>query len=200
MQAAMNAYRIFQSNIPKDGGKFWASFELDVTFPFGAHDRGDAAMIAYGATHFLLASGDKKKAEEINKRIGKITTLDAIAASMKQIVQTADSLRFSGSGHSPVSFEHKVLGATFNPANKGKVVPEALDGNSAVYVVRVDDVTATIVENADVAAQQKNLESQGRMKILMSNQYSQFGYGQQYDPAAVLRKAATIKDNRNRFY
>jgi len=143
---------------------------------------------------------NKKKAEEINKRIGKITTLDAIAALMKQIVQTADSLRFSGSGHSPVSFEHKVLGATFNPANKGKVVPEALDGNSAVYVVRVDDVTATIVENADVAAQQKNLESQGRMKILMSNQYSQFGYGQQYDPAAVLRKAATIKDNRNRFY
>jgi peptidyl-prolyl cis-trans isomerase D len=143
---------------------------------------------------------NKKKAEEINKKIGKITTLDAIAASMKQTVQTADSLRFSGSGHSPVSFEHKVLGATFNPANKGKVVPEALDGNSAVYVVRVDDVTATIVENADVAAQQKNLESQGRMKILMSNQYSQFGYGQQYDPAAVLRKAATIKDNRNRFY
>jgi hypothetical protein len=65
MQAAMNAYRIFQSNIPKDGGKIWASFELDVTFPFGAHDRGDAAMIAYGATHFLLASGDRKKAEEI---------------------------------------------------------------------------------------------------------------------------------------
>ena len=119
---------------------------------------------------------------------------------MKQTVQSADSLRFSGSGRSPVSFEHKVLGAAFNPANKGKVVPEALDGNSAVYVVRVDDVSATIVENADVAAQQKNLESQGRMRILMSNQYSQYGYGQQYDPAAVLRKAATIKDNRNKFY
>ncbi|HKG05558.1 MAG TPA: hypothetical protein VKB19_03830 [Pedobacter sp.] len=65
VQAAMNTYRIFQDNIPKDGGKIWASFELDVTFPFGAHDRGDAAMIAYGATHFLLASGDRKKAEEI---------------------------------------------------------------------------------------------------------------------------------------
>jgi hypothetical protein len=65
MQAAMNAYRIFQSNIPKDGGKIWASFELDVTFSFGEYDRGDAAMIAYGATHFLLASGDRKKAEEI---------------------------------------------------------------------------------------------------------------------------------------
>jgi peptidyl-prolyl cis-trans isomerase D len=142
---------------------------------------------------------NKKKAEEIKKRIGKVTTLDAVAASMKQTVQSADSLRFSGSGRSPVSFEHKVLGATFDPANKGKVVAEPLDGNSAVYVVRVDDVTSTIVENADVAAQQKNLESQGRMRILMGNQYSQFGYGQ-YDPAAVLKKAATIKDNRNKFY
>ena len=65
MQAAMNAYRIFKQNMPKDGGKISASFELDVTFPFGEHDRGDAAMIAYGATHFLLASGDKKKAQEI---------------------------------------------------------------------------------------------------------------------------------------
>jgi hypothetical protein len=65
MQAAMNTYRIFQQNIPKDGSKLPASFELDVTFPFGENDRGDAAMIAYGATHYLLASGDKSKAKEI---------------------------------------------------------------------------------------------------------------------------------------
>jgi hypothetical protein len=38
------------------------------------------------------------------------------------------------------------------------------------------------------------------MSILMSNQYAQYGYGQQYDPAAVLRKAASIKDYRNKFY
>lgn len=141
---------------------------------------------------------NKKKAEVIKKQIGKVTTLDAVASSMKQTVQTADSVRFSGSG--PLGFEHKVLGAAFNPANKGKVVPEAIDGNAGVYVERVDDVAATIVEGADITAQKKNLESQGRMKILMSSQYSQFGYGQQYDPAAVLRKAATIKDYRNKFY
>ena len=143
---------------------------------------------------------NKKKAEEIKKQIGKVTTLDAVASSMKQTVQTADSLRFSGSGRSPVSFENKVVGAAFNADNKSKVVPEAIDGNSAVYVVKVDEVTSTIVEGADVVAQKKNLESQGRMRILMGNQYSQFGYGQQYDPAAVLRKAATIKDYRNKFY
>jgi len=65
MQAAMNTYRIFKQNIPEDGSKMPASFELDVTFPFGEYDRGDAAMIAYGATHFLLASGDKNKTREI---------------------------------------------------------------------------------------------------------------------------------------
>jgi hypothetical protein len=64
-QAALNAYRIFQRNLPTDGGKIWASFEMDVTFPFGERDRGDAAMIAFGATHFLLASGDQQKSEEL---------------------------------------------------------------------------------------------------------------------------------------
>ncbi|WP_233635901.1 hypothetical protein [Hymenobacter setariae] len=63
--AAMNAYRIFQRNLPKDGGKSWASFEMDVTFPFGERDRGDAAMLAFGATHFLLAAGDEQKSKEL---------------------------------------------------------------------------------------------------------------------------------------
>jgi hypothetical protein len=61
----MNAYRIFQRNLPKDGGKSWASFEMDVTFPFGERDRGDAAMLAFGATHFLLAAGDEQKSAEL---------------------------------------------------------------------------------------------------------------------------------------
>jgi len=65
LQAALNAYRIFQRNLPPDGGKIWASFEMDVTFPFGERDRGDAAMIAFGATHFLLAAGDPQKAAEL---------------------------------------------------------------------------------------------------------------------------------------
>jgi hypothetical protein len=88
VQAAMNAYRIFQRNIPQDGGKMWASFEMDVTFPFGAHDRGDAAMIAFGATHFLLASGDQQKSEELWPLITwcldycrKRTTSEGIVAS-----------------------------------------------------------------------------------------------------------------------
>ena len=145
---------------------------------------------------------NQKKAALLKSKIGKITTLEAVSASMKQPIQTADSIRFSAAGKSPVSYEPKVVGATFNPANKGKVVNEALEGRyGGVYVIRVDDITATAVENADIKAQKQNLESQGRMRILMNNQFSQYGgYGQQYDPAAVLKKAATIRDYRNKFY
>jgi peptidyl-prolyl cis-trans isomerase D len=144
---------------------------------------------------------NKKKAEVLKKRIGKITTLEAVSENTKQPVQVADSIRFSGPGNNPISYDPTIVGAIFNPANKGKIVNEPLEGRyGGVYVVRVDSVTATVVENADVNAQRQNLESQTRMRILMSNQYSQYGYGQQYDPAAVLRKAATIKDYRNKFY
>jgi len=145
---------------------------------------------------------NRKKAEALRKRIGKITTLEAVSATMKQPIQTADSVRFNATGNSPVSYEPRVVGAAFDPANKGKVVSEALEGRfGSLYVIRVDNVSATVVENADVSAERKNMESQARMRILMSNQYSQFaGYGQQYDPAEVLRKAASIKDYRDKFY
>ena len=145
---------------------------------------------------------NQKKAAVIRKQIGQITSLNAVAGTMKQTVLTADSIRFSGAGRTPVSYEPKVVGAAFNPANKGKVVNEVLEGRyGGAYVISVDNVTATQVENADLNAQRQNLESQGRTRILMGNQYSQFGgYGQQYDPAEVLRKAASVKDYRNKFY
>jgi hypothetical protein len=63
--AAMNAYRKFLQNIPTNGGKIWASFEMDGQLPCCSKDRGDAAMILYGATHFLLASGNQDYAQEL---------------------------------------------------------------------------------------------------------------------------------------
>jgi len=156
--------------------------------------------IAAGRRYIEPILRNQKKAALLKKRIGNISTLDAVSAAMKQPIQVADSLRFSGRGNNSISYEPKVLGATFNPANKGKVVNEALESRyGGVYVIRVDDVSATVVEMADVNALRKSLETQGRMGILMSNQYA--GYGQrQYDPAAILRQAATIKDYRNKFY
>ena len=65
-ESAVNAYRHFArymnpeykalpSSIISEGADFW----------HGAKDRGDAAMIAYGAARFALALGDRKTAEEL---------------------------------------------------------------------------------------------------------------------------------------
>ncbi|NOX86000.1 MAG: six-hairpin glycosidase-like protein [Chlorobi bacterium] len=63
--AAMNAYRQFLKNIPEGDGHFWSSFEMEGTLTCCGADRGDAAMIAYGASQYALYSGSKTEAEEL---------------------------------------------------------------------------------------------------------------------------------------
>jgi hypothetical protein len=145
MQAAMNAYRIFKQNIPKDGGKMSASFELDVTFPFGENDRGDAAMIAYGATHFLLASGDKVKAEEIWPLVDwclqycqKRLTADGIVASESDELEG----RFP-SGKANLSTSSLYYGALIQAANLAQAMgrPSGLVKN---YRERANELSKAI--------------------------------------------------------
>lgn len=136
---------------------------------------------------------NKKKAEMLKQKVGKVTTLEAAAAAFgggKQIV-TVDSVRMAGRSNNPaLGYEPRVTGSAFNPANKGKLVPEALEGVSGVYVVRVDDVVATPVTAGDVASQRKAQEMQMR-------QYVQNPQGPAF-PLNALRNAATIKDKRSR--
>ena len=128
-----------------------------------------------------------KKAEQIIKKIGAITTLEAAATALGgKTIETVDSLRMSGSQSTIVSSEPKVTGAAFNPASKGKVIPQAIEGTSGVYVVKVNNVTATAIANANVAEQRKEKYQQAKMRG---------GYPQQ-----VLIEAADIKDNRSEIY
>ena len=92
----------------------------------------------------------------------------------------------SGTQSSLVASEPKVIGAAFNPANKGKVVNQAIEGTSGVYVVRVNSVSATAIADANVAEQRKSRYQQAKMRG---------GYPQQ-----VLMEAADIKDNRSKIY
>ena len=135
---------------------------------------------------------NKKKGEQIIKNIGQISTLEQVATKLNQTVQTADSLRFSG-GNNVLGYEPKVLGAIFNPANKGKVTP-AISGTQGVYVVRVDNVATTPVEAASIDDQRKMLEMQNRQTLMSQMQ-------QGYNPInEALKKSADIKDNRSKFY
>lgn len=63
--AAYNAYKHFLKNIPPEGEFIRSSFEMEGDLPCCSKDRGDAAMISYGTSQFVLASGDKKIAEDL---------------------------------------------------------------------------------------------------------------------------------------
>jgi peptidyl-prolyl cis-trans isomerase D len=147
-----------------------------------------SAAVAGPSVEQLLKT--KKKAEMLKQKLGKVTTLEAAAAAWgnKQI-ETVDSLRMIGKGTvTTMGYEPRVSGAVFNPANKGKVVPEALEGINGVYVVRVDSISVTPLTNANVADIRKQFYSQSKQYI--ENPQSP-GY-----PANALKNAATIKDNR----
>ena len=136
---------------------------------------------------------NKKKAEQIKQKIGKPTTLEAVATALGKQIEIVDSLRMSGnSASTSFGYEPKIAGAAFNPANRGKIVPEALEGTQGVYVIRVDNVTATAVVGANVAEQRKAIYQQ--MK-----QYIENPQGPGY-PMNALKKAANIKDRRATHY
>lgn len=59
IEAAKNAYLMFMKNIPDNFEPISSSFEIDGDLPCCGRDRGDAAMIAYGASQFLLRYADK---------------------------------------------------------------------------------------------------------------------------------------------
>jgi peptidyl-prolyl cis-trans isomerase D len=132
---------------------------------------------------------NKKKAERIKTMIGKITTPEAASSAIKQPIQTADSIRFTGGSNPVLGYEQKVIGATFNPNNKGKVVPESIDGTSGVYVIRVDNISAIPVEAANIEEQRKTLVMQTRQMMMYRS-----------NPTEVLKKSAKVKDYRAKFY
>ncbi len=134
---------------------------------------------------------NRKKAEILKQKVGKVTTLEAAAASLGgKLIEVIDSVRMNST--SKIAYEPGVNGATFNPANKGKVVPEVLEGQSGVYIVRVDSVSTTPVTNGDITMLRNNMYQQ-------TKQYASNPQSPAY-PINALKKAATIKDKRSNRY
>ncbi len=131
---------------------------------------------------------NRKKAAQIKQKIGTISTLEAASTALGQPIQTVDSLRFNGERNPALGYELKVLGAAFNPANKGKVVTEALEGQAGVYVLRVDNVGTTPVMMGSIEEQRMMLQMQARQAFMYR------------PPTETLKESAEIKDNRAKFY
>ena len=64
-EATINALRIFAKHRSSDYSPLMSSFEMETDLPCCGKDRGDAAMLAYGSTRFLMESGDRHLAEEL---------------------------------------------------------------------------------------------------------------------------------------
>jgi hypothetical protein len=64
-EAALNAYRVFAGETNRDYIPLPYSFEVEGDAPMQGADRGDAAMIAYGAARFALASGSAVIGQEL---------------------------------------------------------------------------------------------------------------------------------------
>jgi peptidyl-prolyl cis-trans isomerase D len=128
---------------------------------------------------------NRKKAELIKKEIGAITTLEQIASKLNKQIETADSVSINGNNQS-IGYEPKLIGAAFNPASRGKVVTEPIEGSNGVYVLRVESVTATAETGPSVDERRKAMAAQAKQRMSY--------------PLQALREAATIKDNRSRFY
>ncbi len=64
-QSAMNCYKAFDRVKSPAYEPIQYAFEVEERKPPALLDRGDAAMIAYGATQYALARGDRAEAEEL---------------------------------------------------------------------------------------------------------------------------------------
>jgi peptidyl-prolyl cis-trans isomerase D len=129
---------------------------------------------------------NQKKAAEIIGKIGNNRDLNQIATSFKTNVLRADSISFFSPFIPGVGMEPKVTGAAFNPAVKGKS-SEPITGNTAVFVIRTENVGLLPASNA--AYSDRRLQTEPGLKQTASNAALQ-----------ALRKAAKVKDRRIKFY
>lgn len=130
---------------------------------------------------------NEKKVEEVKKMIASATTLEAVAAILKDSIVTVDSLRMQV--RNQYDFSPKAIGAIFNNANKGKLIGQPFGGLKNIIIIRVDDITTTSVLSGDMETQKAQL------RMMTKGMQSQFS-----SPVLILRKIANIKDNRRNFY
>ena len=163
----------------------------DVSEPFAVEDKYIVAAIVGVEEEGTLSVSkakpilepilrNQKKAEKIKNKINKTASLEAIATQFGKQVMQADSISFSSAIIPNMGMEPKVCGAAFNKTWKGKV-SEPITGNAGVFVLRTENISAQPVMNA--ASQQMQLKSNAAYRTI-----------------EALRKAATIKDYRVKFY
>jgi peptidyl-prolyl cis-trans isomerase D len=132
-----------------------------------------------------------KKADQIIVKIGKASTLEAVAHATAQQVRQADSVAFSSPFVPNVGQEPKVIGSAFNKQLQGKPMSDPIAGNGGVFVIKVESVGAKPNTGADISQVVNGMEQQEKQMI--SSPYRN-------GLIEALKKTAKIKDNRSKFF
>jgi len=135
----------------------------------------------------FIVRNELKAAQIINK-IGSANTLDAVSKAVNQPISQSDSILFNSPYVPNVGQELKFVGASFNKVNQTKI-SEAISGNGGVFVLKVNNISATSNPDFDAAQQQAAMQQMQQRNI--SNPQALL---------EILKKTITIKDNRAKFF
>ena len=127
---------------------------------------------------------NEKKGKQIIETRFKGNTLEAYASSTGAPILKADSLSFSAPFISGVGSEPKIIGAAFNKTLAGKT-SDPIAGLTGVFAIKIESN----------GARQASQDMASFKQTLLQGAKSAAFRGQD-----ALRKAATIKDTRSKFY
>ena len=132
---------------------------------------------------------NRKKSEVIIKKLGNAPTLESAAAAYNKSIQQAgadSSITMASQIINGLGMEQKVIGASFNKDYQAKVSPP-ISGTSGVYVIKISSVQAKPADTHEIAAKQITAKL-GTLRGEIGNWYE------------GLKKQASIKDNRSKYY
>jgi peptidyl-prolyl cis-trans isomerase D len=128
---------------------------------------------------------NEEKAKKIIAKLGKVTTLEAVANANSTIIQQADSVMFVSPMIGGLGFEPKVAGFAFAKSNLNKV-SQPIAGNSGVFVIQTTQTGATQSMGGSMEETRNTL--MGQAKGVASTSSMQ-----------ALRDRGSITDKRSKF-
>ncbi len=175
--------------------------EGDVSEPFSIKDQFVVAMVEAkvneGSPDVNTARSQVestirniKKAEEIMKKLNNPASLEAAAKTYGlQVLNTGtdSTLTFDAQIINGVGSEPKVAGAVFNKTYQSKVSPP-IAGNTGVFIIKVNGISAKPSPTTEVLSQQRSNEHSRIMQAALGQSFNS------------LKKMATIKDSRSKFF
>ena len=135
---------------------------------------------------------EEKKADIILKKLGNAPSLETAAAAYGKEVLIAgadSSITYAAkmiANISPVP-EPKLIGACFNKENQNKASTPIV-GKTGVYLIKVNSIGTKADDTPEQAAQKRSQQTEQLRNETVGNWFE------------GLKKQATIKDNRSKFY